>query len=67
MSVKLNSYIVGIDRQAEEMFSRLIDQTAEHEGIPKKLRKENQMLWVYKINAIQEATMEIVISDLINT
>ena len=64
-SGKLNSYLADVDRQAEEMFSRLVKQMAEREGITEKLKAENQMLWIGKMNAIQEAATEIVNNDLI--
>ena len=32
-SGKLNGYLADIDKQAEAMFSRLLEQMAEHEGI----------------------------------
>ena len=44
ISGKLDSYLRDIDRQAEEMFSRLIKELAEKEGITETLKAENQML-----------------------
>ena len=44
-SGKLNSYLADINRQAEEMFSRLVKELAEKEGITETLKAENQMLW----------------------
>ena len=32
-SGKLNSYLADIDKQAEEMFSQLVEQMAEREGV----------------------------------
>ena len=64
-SGKLNGYLGDIDRQAEEMFSRLVKQFAEKEGVTETLKTENQMLWVQKMNSIRNAAMEIVSSDLI--
>lgn len=64
-SGKLNSYLADINKQAEEMFSRLVKQMAEREGITEKLKAENQMEWVGKMNAIREAATEIVNNDLI--
>lgn len=64
-SVKLNSYLADIDRQAEEMFFRLVKQMAERESITEKLKADNQMEWVGKMNAIREAATEIVNNDLI--
>lgn len=49
---KLNSYLADIDEQAEEMFSRLVKQMAEREGVSEALKAENQMLWVQKMNNI---------------
>ena len=65
LSGKLNSYLADIDRQAEEMFSRLVKQLAEKEGVTEALKAENQMLWVQRINNIRSAAMEIVANDLI--
>lgn len=45
-SGKLNSYLAGIDRQAEEMFSRLVKQMAAMEGVTEQLKADNQMEWV---------------------
>ncbi|MBD5094478.1 MAG: TnpV protein [Subdoligranulum sp.] len=64
-SGKLYSHLLGIDRQAEEMFFRLVEEMAGREGITEGLKAENQMLWVGKMNAIQEAAIEIVNNDLI--
>lgn len=64
-SGKLNSYLADIDRQAEAMFSRLVKQLSEKEGVTEALKAENQMLWVQRMNNIRSATMEIVSSELI--
>ena len=64
-SGKLNSYLADIDQQAEEMFSRLVKQLSEKEGVTETLKAENQMLWVQKMNDIRNAAMEIVSSELI--
>lgn len=62
---KLNDYLADINEQAEEMFSRLVKQFAEKEGVTETLKAENQMLWVQKMNNIRNAAMEIVSNDLI--
>lgn len=66
-SCKLNSYLADIDKKAEEMFSRLVKQLAKKENVTEKLKAENQMLWVQKINNIRNQAMEIVNSELIFT
>ncbi len=64
-SGKLNSYLADINEQAEELFSRLVKQMAEREGVIEALKAENQMLWVQKINNIRNRAMEIVYTNLI--
>ena len=62
---KLNSYLADIDRQAEEMFLRLVKQMAEAEGVTEALKAANQMEWVDRMNSIRSRAMEIVNSELI--
>ena len=57
--------IADLNEQAEAMFSRLVKQLSEKEGVTEALKAENQMLWVQKMNNIRNATMEIVSDDLI--
>ena len=45
LSGKLNSYLADIDKQAEEMCSRLVKQMADREDITEQLKAENQMEW----------------------
>ena len=62
---KLNSYLADIDCQAEEMFSRLVKQMAEMEGVTEQLKAEDQILWVQRMNALRETATELVNNDLI--
>lgn len=64
-SGKLNSYLADIDRQAEELFSRLVKQLAEAEGVTEQLKADNQMEWVRRMNNIRNRAMESVNSELI--
>lgn len=64
-SGKLNSYLADIDRQAEELFSRLVKQTAEAEGITETLKATDPMEWVGRMNNIRHRAMEMVNNDLI--
>ena len=66
-SCKLNSYLAGVNEQAEEMFSRLVKQLAEKENVTEKLKAENQMLWVQRMNNIRNRAREIVDKELIYT
>ena len=62
---KLNGYLADIDRQAEEMFSRLVKQMAEAEGVTEALKATDPMEWVGRMNNIRNRAMEIVNSELI--
>ena len=64
-SGKLNSYLADIDRQAEEMFSRLVEQMAEAKGVTEALKAADQMEWVGRMNNIRQRAEEVVLSELI--
>ena len=66
-SSKLNGYLAAIDHQAEEMFSRLVKQMVEVEGVTEKLKADNPMEWVGRMSNIRNRAMEIVNSELIYT
>mgnify|MGYP002555336866 CR=1 FL=1 len=64
-SGKLVAYLDDIEQQATAVFLRLVKELAEKEGVTEKLKAENQMLWVQKMNSIRNAAMEIISNDLI--
>ena len=66
-SGKLNGYLADLDKQAEDMFFRLVKQMAECEGVTETLKAENQMEWVQKMNNIRSIATEIVNNDLLYT
>ena len=61
----MNAYLADIDRQAEEMFSQLVKELAECDGITETLKATDQMEWVRRMNAIREQATEIVNNELI--
>ena len=65
MKGTLFSYLAEIDRQAEEMFSRLVEQMATAEGITEQLKDQNQLEWVQRMNNIRHRATEIVYNELI--
>ena len=66
-SGKLNSHLADINRQAEEMFSRLVKQMAMRESVTEQLKADNQMEWVARMNNIRSRATEVVNTDLIYT
>ena len=65
LSGKLNSYLADIDRQAEEMFERLVKQMAEREGVTEQLKAADPMKWVGMMNNVRSAATEITNAELI--
>lgn len=65
LSGKRNSYLVDIDRQAEAMFSRLVEQMAQRQGVTEQLKASDQMAWVGKMNNIRASATEIVNEEII--
>ena len=64
---KLNSYLADIDKQAEDMFFRLVKQMAERESVTEQLKADSQMEWVARINNMRSRATEIVNNDIIYT
>ena len=62
---KLNDYLADLNEQAEAMFSRLVKQLSEKEGVTEAHKADNQMLWVQRMNNLRNAATEIVSSELI--
>ena len=65
-SGKLNRYLVDLDRQAEELFLRLVNQMAAAEGITETLKATDQMEWIRRMNSVGNRAVEIVNAELIN-
>lgn len=64
-SGKLNSYLADIEEQAQNLFSRLVKDLAEKENVTEKLKSDNPMLWVQKMNNIRNRATEIVNEQVI--
>ena len=64
-SERLYPYLANIEEQAQTMFSQLVKAFAEKENITEKLKADNPMIWVQKMNNIRNRAMEIVNSEVI--
>ena len=64
-SGRLQSYLADINEQAHERFDLLVKQMAEKEGLTEKLKAENQLLWVKRMNNIRNRAMENVNNEII--
>ena len=65
ISGKMNDYLAEIDKQAEEMFSQLVKQLAERDGITEALKATDQMEWVRQMSNVRNRAAEIVNKELI--
>ena len=64
-SGRLHSHLADIEEQAQDLFSRLVKEHAEKEGLTAQLKATDQMKWVQKINNIRERVIETVNVELV--
>ena len=64
-SGKLNSYLADINRQAEELFSRLVKQIAESENINEELKATDTTAWIGKMKNVRNRAAEVVSEEII--
>lgn len=64
-SGRLNDHLAQIDKQAQDMFLRLVKQMSECEYVTETLKAEDQMTWVARMNNIRSRVTEIVNHDII--
>ena len=62
---KLNAHLEEIDRSTSELYDLLMKQCAAREGVTEKLKAENQMEWVCRMNSIRERAEEVIEQELI--
>ena len=65
VSGRLNAYLAEINAQAEDLFLRTVKEMAALEGVTEKLKAEDQMEWVGRMNNIRNRAEEIVSRELI--
>lgn len=59
-SGKLHAHLADVEEQAQDLFSRLVKECAEKEGITEQLKATDQMKWVQQMNNIRECVIETV-------
>ena len=64
-SDKLHSHLSDIEEQAQNLFSRLVKEYAEKEGITEQLKKVDSIKWVQRMNNIRGRVTETVYSDVV--
>lgn len=61
----LNKYLHNIDTTVMEKVQKLITELAQKENINEKIKENNQMLWVSKMNNIKNVAEEIILKEYI--
>ena len=64
-SGKLHSHLADIEEQSQDIFSRLVKEYAEKEGVNEQLKATDQMAWVRRMNNIRERATEVVNADAV--
>ncbi len=67
MAGTLEAHLIETNRQAEEMYSQLVQQYAANEDVVEELKYRDQMAWTGAMNNIRERVMEVVANELIFT
>ena len=67
LSGKLDTVLADVEKQAAERYEVLIEQVSQRENISGKLKEENQMEWVRRMNNLENRAAEIVKTELIYT
>ena len=64
-SGKLHSHLADVEEEAQILFSRLVKEYAEKEGVTEQLKATDQMAWVRQMNNIRNRATEIVNADVV--
>ena len=65
LSGELDTHLEAIDRDAEQMFDRLMRQYAVAEGVTEELKAADQLEWVQQMNSIHNRAAEFVCKEFI--
>ncbi|MFR3229697.1 MAG: TnpV protein [Mediterraneibacter gnavus] len=62
---KLTEHLNQVDKEVREKVEMLMEQMAEQWGVTEKLKMQDQMEWVRKMNNIRSRVVEIIDVELI--
>ena len=64
-SGKLQFHLADVEKEAQALFSRLVKEYAEKEGVTEQLKAADQMAWVRKMHNIRDRATEVVNSEVV--
>lgn len=62
---KLWTYLADLDEQAQERLDRIVEQMKAAENVTEKLKADDQLEWVRRMNSIRNRAEEIVREEMI--
>ena len=62
---RLNCHLAEIEATVNDYFDRLTTQMAKEEGVTEKLKEQDQLEWVRRMNSIRDRADEIILRELI--
>ena len=62
---KLNEHLHQVDEECNQMMDRLVEQMKEKQGVTEKLKMQNQMEWVGKMNNIRACAEEMILKEIV--
>ena len=65
MKGTLRQYLEEVNADAEERLARLETELAKNEGVTESLKRQDQMVWVQRMNSIRDRVFEIVSKDIV--
>ena len=65
LSEKLHSHLSEIDTTANRRLEQMLDELAKANGVTEKMKSENPMLWVQKMNNLKSQAEEAILNELI--
>ena len=63
----LQKHIADVNRRADTMMKQLIEQMKNQEGITERLKEEQPMVWIGRMNSIRSSAEEIVREEIVNS
>lgn len=62
---KLWTYLADLDEQAQERLDRIMEQMKAVEGVTEKLKADDQLKWIQRMNSICNRAEEIIREEMI--
>lgn len=62
---RLNEHLHDTEEECYRMMELLAERMKKRQGVTEQLKEEDQMLWVQKVNNVQQCAEEIILKKII--